>query len=673
MNRARASGRVLMVGICVSFAGAAALAETGAASDTLEAVTVTAKHLEETLPQQLAAYGTRVDTVTAEDIKNGAFIDVAETLQALSPGLSISSKNGPFDYVDISLLGSRTEDVLWLVDGVRINNRLYSGTTPLDTVPAAMAERVEVMEGGQALFYGTQAVAGAVNIVTKDFSDRRDAQLSVGADSLNGRHVDGYARDSIGGNHFVIYGSSDSSSGYHAFRPQDYQPSNTDRDRGYGVTTLGGKYAYDFTPSLRWNVFYQHTDAELDFAQPFRVARDVNSRKEDLATMKLDYDVSDKASLYVKAYYHEWSTHYDTYYNDLAKPGTIDVLYEDAFWGYRDYGVNALAKFAPAGGLEYYAGYDMQRYTGRDEVLVIQQETATTNAVFGQVRTTHELLENASFALGARYNKPTTGEPAAIWNAMGRYDWSTGVFVRGTIGTNFRLPDAEELYADDPLDERGNPNLKPETSRGANLSVGGAARAFGYGFTWELIGFARNISDLIDYATFDPVTNQDVFGNVPGVVTVRGAEAVVSAALNDYWSANLSYTYSRSRESGGQPLARVPETLFKAEFDFHPGSLPVGAGINVRYTGTEYTNVGSALVNYGNFVVVDLSARYFFDEERHHRLTVAVDNVFDEEYGRPAQGCADTPTDGPYDCSLPYTYVNRGLPRMLRASYTYKF
>ena len=660
---------------CLALASPAAFGETGLASDTtLEAVTVTAKRLEETLPQQLAAYGTRVDTISAEEIKNGAFIDVAETLQALAPGLSISSKNGPFDYVDISLLGSRTEDVLWLVDGVRINNRLYSGTTPLDTIPAAVAERVEVMEGGQALFYGTQAVAGAINIVTKDFSDRRDAQFTVGADSLNGRHVDGYARDSIGANHFVIYGSSDNSSGYRAFRPQDYQPSNTDRDRGYGVTTIGGKYAYDFSPGARWTIFYQHTDANLDFAMPFRVARDVNSRKEDLATMKLDYDVSDKVSLYVKAYYHEWSTHYDTYYTDLADPATLNVLYQDAFWGYRDYGVNALAKFAPNRGFEYYAGYDMQRYNGRDEVLVIEQQTATTNAIFGQVRTTHDLFENAAFALGARYNKPTSGEQAAIWNASGQYDFSSGLFVRGTLGTNFRLPDAEELYANDPLDERGNPNLKPETSRSANLSLGAKSNAFGYTFAWELIGFARNISDLIDYAYFDPVTNQDVFGNVPGTVTVRGGEAVLSAAFNDVWSADFSYTYSHSRESGSdRQLLRVPETLIKAALDFHPTTLPVGAGINVRYTGTDYTNVGGATVNYGNFVVVDLLGRYFLDEERHHRVTVDIYNVFNEQYGRPAQGCADTPADGPYDCSLPYTYVNRGLPRMLRASYTYKF
>ncbi len=144
---------------CLVAGNGTALAETDA-DTSLEQVTVTAKRLEETLPQQLAIYGTRVDTVTAEDIKNGGYVDIAATLEALTPGLSVTSKNGPFDYVHVSLLGSRTDDVLWLVDGVRINNRLYSGTTPLDTIPSAMVERIEVMEDGQALFYGTQAVGG---------------------------------------------------------------------------------------------------------------------------------------------------------------------------------------------------------------------------------------------------------------------------------------------------------------------------------------------------------------------------------------------------------------------------------------------------------------------------------------------------------------------------------
>ena len=195
------------------------------AEDALDLVTVTANRLEEELPQELAKSGTRVDVISAAQIKNEGSVDVAAALQMLAPGLYINPKNGPFDYVRASFQGSRTGDILWLVDGIRVNNRLYNGTTPLDTLPASIVDRIEVIEGGQALFYGTQAVAGAVNIVTKQFSDQPDGSLSVAADTIHDRHFDGYVRDAIGNNQFVIYGSDDKSSGFQPFRSSDYQPS----------------------------------------------------------------------------------------------------------------------------------------------------------------------------------------------------------------------------------------------------------------------------------------------------------------------------------------------------------------------------------------------------------------------------------------------------------------
>src|SRR6185312_1715280 len=148
--------------------------------------------------------------------------DVAGAMQFLVPGLYISPKNGPFDYADISLQGSRTADVLWLVDGVRINNRLYGTTPPLDTLPASMVERIVVLDGPEALFYGTQGVAGAINVITKDFSENPNGSLAFGADSNYSRHIDGVFRDTLAGNHFVIFGSSDHSAGFRPFREQDY-------------------------------------------------------------------------------------------------------------------------------------------------------------------------------------------------------------------------------------------------------------------------------------------------------------------------------------------------------------------------------------------------------------------------------------------------------------------
>ena len=121
------------------------------------------------------------------------------------PGLYVAPKNGPFDYVNCSLQGSRCEDVLWLVDGVRTANRLYNTTSPLDTIPSNMIERVEVLYGGQGIFYGTQSTAGVVNIVTKSFSNDPSGSVGIGFDDNNGTHLSGDYRAAFGDHQIVFF------------------------------------------------------------------------------------------------------------------------------------------------------------------------------------------------------------------------------------------------------------------------------------------------------------------------------------------------------------------------------------------------------------------------------------------------------------------------------------
>lgn len=661
-------------------AGAAALCSLTAANAraqapaTVSEVQVTARTLETTLPEKLAQTGVRVDVVQSQSIRNGGYVDVATSLQALAPSLFVLPKNGPFDYVDLSLMGSRTGDVLFMVDGVRINNRLYAGTTPLDTMPAGMVDRLEILDSGQALFYGTQAVAGAVNIVTKPFSKTLTGMISGQVDTNSARHLEGNVASGFKFGDFVVYASADQSDGYKSFRDQDYQPSSTHRKRGYDSYTEGVKYGVDISEQLRLSASYQRTDGALDFAAPYRVARNVNNRHEDLATGKLDYQVNDRLGFFVKGYWHNWNTTYDQFYNDLASPGTLDKLYEGAFWGFKDYGVNALGKFDVAKGVEAYFGYDYQAYGGRDEVLVIDQHDETTHAVFGQLRLTPEMIPGLNLAGGFRYNAPSVGQSATVWNVSGKYQAPQGFYVKGEAGTNFRLPTAEELFANDPQDERGNPNLKPERSIGGDLSAGWRFDMGGHRVGVEVTGFARDITDLIDLDTFDAVTGQDVFGNVSGTVRVRGGQVTADAAVTDAISGNLAYSFNEAKQDSGKQLDRIPKSLFKAGLDWHPADLPVGATLNVVYTGDVTRSVGNfGVQNYGNYTVVDLSGRWFLDAGRRQQLNISIRNLFDQRYGLPGRGCRDTPADGPYDCSIPYVFVNLGMPRTFAVSYTYKF
>ncbi len=634
----------------------------------LEQVTVTAQRLEEELPQELAKYGTRLDIITAAQIKNGGFVDVAGALQTLAPGLFISPKNGPFDYVHASFQGSTTGDILWLVDGIRINNRLYNGTTPLDTLPASMVERIEILEGGQALFYGTQAVAGAVNIVTKAYSDTPDGSITVAGDTINDRHLDAYARDTLGKSQFVVYGSADKSSGYQPFRDEDYQPSTTDRRRAYEVLTLGVKYAYNFSDQIRLNIAEQHTDGRLDYALPQLVNTAYNDRNEDLLTAKLDLALNDTVQFYVKTYYHDWRSHYTEFDNTIPPGDSLVVIENDGPWGYRDYGANLLAKLQLGKNFDYFVGYDLQNYSGNDAVLVISEHTESTQALFAQIRTTGDLFSNLKLAAGLRYSDPSVGESDTVWNLSGRYDMNPNVFMRAMVGTAFRLPTAEELFANDPEDERGNPDLKPETSTNLNLSVG---VLFNIGPTQnkaELIGFFREVKNLIDFTSFDDTTGQAVFGNVPGTVSVHGAEIALESSQSDFWSATLSYTYNHSIDPSTQmQIANVPTNLVKAGIDYHP-LAPWGANLSINYFGKTYaTGLWDGTEAYGDDTIVNLSGRVFLDSQRHQRLDLSLQNLFNRTYAT-GLGTATRDADGSN-----YTYWNLGVPRNLRIAYTYKF
>jgi vitamin B12 transporter len=647
-----------------------------------ESVGVVARKLEEELPDLIARTGVREQTITAAEIQNGGYYDVAQALQALVPGLFLTPKAGPFDYVTASFQGSRTNEILWLVDGVRISNRLYNGTTPLDTIPAHMVERIEVLEGGQGLFYGTQAVAGVINVVTKAFTDNTNVIVQGGANTNNGGFGSGLARGTVRGNRYVLYGSTDDAGGFQPFPSSQYQPSATDRDRSYNVHTFGGKYAYDFSKQLRFTAAYQFTNAgRLDNLQPARSSLsqsggpsdEFNERNENIFSTKVDFTPSDTVQLFFKGYYHRWDSHYTEQRNVIGEPGAIDVVSDHEFWGYKDYGANVLAKLTPTRGVAYYAGYDFQNYSGEDAVLLIAPNTERVNALFGQVQTTRDLWRNVTLAVGARYNAPSASEAHTVWNASGQYDFTKSMFARASVGTSFRYPDAYELFAVDPSCCFGNPNLKPESSKNFNGSIGGRLQSGDTAIDLEFIGFYRKVSNLIVDTDDGTGSGNTITANSTDAVRVRGFSLQGSASFTPSVTASLGYTYTTSEQGntlagGYSSLPGLPSNRVNASADFHPAHKPFGVTFTVFGVGEIFDNAASfGKVPSGDYAVADLAGRYFLDSHRRHRVNVRVENLFDKDYAT-GHGRAFPDAGG-----APYLTSTLGVPRTLHVSYTLSY
>jgi outer membrane cobalamin receptor len=651
-----------------SCAWLALLAASPALAAAADEVVVTGK-LEQSLPEELARFGNRLTIVTPEQIERGGFNDIGQTLQMSVPGLYIANRGGPFSYVDVSLQGSRPGEVLFLIDGVRISNRLYSITMPLDTVPAHMVDHVEVLDGGQGLFYGTQAVAGVVNIWTRPFTDKLTGKLAVGGDTNHSWDVSGYASGRIGQHQLVVYASHDQSTGFQLFRTPDIQPSATDFHRSYRLNVAGLKYGYDLSEALRFSASYQHTEGFVDSIRPFDVASAINQRNEEIATVKLDWTPSQTVQLFLKGYYHDWDSHYAETDNTSSGPVVVD---DHEFWGFWDYGANAVAKITPRQGLETYLGYDFQSYWGKDDVLLIADQNEHTHAVFAQVRITPDMLARTHLAAGVRYNAPSQGQGATVWNVSGQFDISDNLFVRATGGTSFRLPTAEELFAIDPINngEVGNPNLKPEHSSSINGSIGGRFPLMDGAITWEAIGFWRQTTDLIDLSGDTPDPDVFTFINLPDKVTVKGVELALRADLSPSLGLNASYTHSDATQTGsGLQLAGIPRDIASGGLDWHPVDLPIGASVQGNWVGSVVDNVsgGVGRVDRGNYVVVDLNAYVEFGKDRRHRISARLENLLDEDYSTRISRSFNDNT------GVAYPYGVRGVPRTLHVKYGYSF
>lgn len=664
-----------------------------------DTVVVVGQTIEETLPQELAKLGSDLEIVTSEEIRNQLFVDAQQAMQMVVPGLYVNPASGPFSYMDISLQGSRTQDMMLTVDGVRINNRLYS-TTMSDTLPGSMIERIEVLKGGQSLFYGTQAASGVINFVTRGYTDDFNGQVTVGADTNDGLHLDGYVRGKAGPGNYVVYASRDVGDGHETYT--QFAPSQTDRNRSYNVNTYGGKYRWELSEDLAIDARYHHADARNDNQNPRRNAYSKNVRDEDVASLGVDWRATDWAQILVKGYWHDWDSYVTTVRNEL-QGGTGPIFRQvsggaNVYWGFEDKGINALAKLTPGGPFEYLVGYDYQTYSGKDDFLLIAEKEEEVHAYFGQLRSTPDLIKNATFAAGFRHSEGT-GSSITVWNASGRYDFTPNLYAEANVGTSFLLPTAEQLYAIESF-ELGNPNLEAEQSEAFNVSLGGQFDA-GASFSWQATYFHRDIDNLIGFRSCilpgqpgytadtdcglrypniaDPIpgTPQNeffdgngFFDNVAGTSKVRGFEVAGAADFGNGFAATASFTDSETTDPNGAQRPRVPKRHGKIGAGYDGGSWGVNASaLWVGPINSVSLAGGVGVVQYGDYVVADLAGHVFVDADRKHKLTARVQNLFDEEYvtgvGRSASAAGDT--------TAPFVFGIRGVPQTLHVSYSYSF
>ncbi|MFK7746078.1 MAG: TonB-dependent receptor plug domain-containing protein [Roseobacter sp.] len=464
---------------------------------------------------------------------------------------------------------------------------------------AAGVGRVELLKGSQSALFGSEAIAGVVNVTTfrpseLGFSGQASAEAGSfgtysGTLSLGQRTEQGYVA--------LSYGRI-TSDGISA------QSFNTEED-SFRQTTLNfsGEHALSDTLSIGGAVFYRNSDTEIDRSAFSSDATGEIAAKEIGARVFATFETG--------VITHTLS--YSRFEVDRRDPDGATTRFQ----GDRDtFGYLGSASLTRATTLSF--GIDHTK-----------EEIASGTAVGDEDNTsvTAELLysptERFDLSAALRYDDnssfggETTGRLTAVFRPQ------ADLAVRASVGTGYRAPSLFERFSD-----FGDPNLQPENSISYELGV--EKTYGGQGFAKATLFYA-DVDDLID---FDPASNVcgsgfGCYNQVPGTTTSKGLEVsgeyVVSGRLSVYGA----YTYTDAK-TDGQRLTRTPK---------HNAVIGLSGQFSDRLSG--YLDVRhvadvvpSAFAPAGNKVgdYTLVGAGFAYDMTDTVQAYIRVENLFDEDY-----------------------------------------
>jgi vitamin B12 transporter len=450
-----------------------------------------------------------VTVITKQQIQNSPATSIDELLQFHS-GLDIKRRGSNGVQSDITIRGSSFEQVLILVNGIRMNDSQTGHNTFNLPFDISVVERVEIMKGSSAKLYGQNVYAGVINIVTKSSSEE---QVTVKAQGGDFKTYDLSAAATFGSDKFtnLLTISNGASDGYRY--NTDYQIKNFFYQNKLKLN--------DGSLSLQAGFSEKKFGANGFYASPTAI----NQYEETQASVvSLQYQQRfDKLSVNSSVYWRRGQDMYlfirqnPSYYRNMHignnVGGTVNASYESSV-GTTNVGVDY-----------------------RKEYLV-SSNLGDRNRDVTQVFFDHQFKF---------FNQKLEINPGASWaNYSGKSFFYPGMDVGfifnpnhkvfGAVSKGFRIPTFTDLYYKSPA-EIGNPDLVPESAISSEL---------GYRFQNEKIlakvsGFIRNTDNGIDWLKETPESPWKA-ENV-GKINLKGFEMEFKHQLFSFLNYRLGYTY----------------------------------------------------------------------------------------------------------------------------------
>lgn len=555
--------------------------------------------------------GNSITTVTAEDIAANGWRSLPEALRMI-PGLYVNQSGAPGSTVGLVMRGSRSSQVLVLVDGIRLNDP--SGPTreaETAAIDLANVERIEVLRGPQSGLYGSDAIAGVINIITKKASKGVAGSVSAEAGSYGTYRTAAQLRsatEKLDATASISYLHSD---GFSA--ANERFAGNTEKD-GFETLNAAASLGSRLADWMHVEARVQVIDAEADYDNGGGPAADavgsVASTEQVLTGVQADIGEDDAAWRQVLSLNYSAT---ERTFDDMFGHTVYDGDNLEAEWRHD-------LRTGDAGVLSAGVGMREEKAKAGTDPRV----SANNANLYLQHHTTLGAFDAVS---GLRYDEHEEFGGELTWRAAPSYRVEkTGTRLKGSVGTGFKAPSLYQLYAPaSAWGAVGNTELDPETSIGwdAGIEQSLCADLLVVGVTY----FGSQVKDQIEYV--------NGYENVSRVDT-KGVECF--ATLHPVDAVSLQATYTRTDaedKSTGLQLIRVPEdrATLSASYVFSPGTdisatvIYTGAFDDRYFDSMMFTSLDARV---DSSVTVNLAARMAMTK----RISIfgRIDNLFDEDY-----------------------------------------
>ena len=577
----------LVVGVCLSASLAQAQTPRGTGP---EEIIVAANRVEQSIGTVLAA----TTVIDKDSIRRSSAQNLAELLAGV-PGMQFSPAGGLGAQTSLFLRGTESDHTLILVDGVQMT----TSTGPagrLEFIPLDQIERVEIVRGPRSSVYGSEAIGGVLNIITKpQVGEDFNGSLKMMAGTQNSSDANLGLQGRVGNTALSLNASRQQTDGI------DFSERGSADDDGYENDSYSLSLAHQFGERFSLSSTYSSFDARSDYDDGV-----VNTDSQQFSmTLTAALSESWDSSLIMEQFEEDNA--------DAGSFGLTNSASENRRLSWQNnYSFDA-------GNLLSF-GVDRQEQELRYATFgALQTDTSRDNdGVFGVYIHEGAALD---FTLSLRNDdNERFGNHSTGSVAIGR-DLTDSVRAWVSYGTAFKAPNLIDLYVDFPaFFFFANPNLNPETAQSLELGL----QASALGASWQLNIFRNDIDDLIATdASFTSLANIQQ-------ARIDGLEATVSTTFSG-WGLDAALTLlDHENRSTGVGLLRRPEQTLSINLarDFGVLDLTLNLLAQGEHLDIDPVSFGNSKV--GGFGVLNVIAGYQLSEDFELRLRIG--NLLDKDY-----------------------------------------